>query len=137
MIRTYSELMAFDSFEDRYNYLKLQGRVGEDTFGYDRYLNQQFYRSTEWKQLRDLIIVRDMGCDLGHPDYEILGPIYIHHMNPLTRDDIIQHSDNLLNPEYLICVSYDTHQGIHYGDSNDSPYPKLTIRRPNDTCPWK
>lgn len=136
MIRTYTELMSIDSFLDRFNYLQLFGEVGKDTFGYDRYLNQAFYKSAEWKRLRNDIILRDDGCDLAHPDYQIVGRVYIHHLNPVTKKDVLDRSDLLLNPEYLVCVSYDTHQAIHYGDANLLP-PDLIIRRPDDTCPWR
>lgn len=136
MIRTYTEMMSFDSFDDRFDYLNLSGQVGRDTFGYDRYLNQAFYKSAEWKRLRNEIILRDNGCDLAHPDYQIVGRIYIHHLNPVTKTDVLDRSDLLLNPEYLVCVSYDTHQAIHYGDKN-LLQPDLIIRQPNDTCPWR
>lgn len=136
MIRTYTEMMSFDSFYDRFNYLNLSGQVGKDTFGYDRYLNQAFYKSAEWQRLRNEIILRDEGCDLAHPDYQIVGRVYIHHLNPVTKKDVLDRSDLLLNPEYLVCVSYDTHQAIHYGDEN-LLQPDLIIRRPDDTCPWR
>lgn len=135
-MRTYSELLTFDSYEERFEYLKLDGVIGQDTFGYDRYLNQQFYRTPEWKRVRDQIIVRDNGCDLGVEGYEIYGKIYIHHMNPLTPKDIIDRSDYLLNPEYLICVTMNTHNAIHYSDASLlAMLPKE--RTKNDTCPWK
>lgn len=136
MIRTYTELLSFDSFDDRFNYLKLSGSVGTDTFGYDRYLNQIFYKSYEWQRLRNQIILRDNGCDLAHPDYLIVGSIYIHHLNPISKKDLLERSDLLLNPEYMVCVSYDTHQAIHYGDEH-LLQPDLVIRRPDDTCPWR
>lgn len=136
MIRTYSELITFDSFIDRYEYLKLNGVVGEDTFGFDRYLNQRFYKTKEWEEIRKYIIVRDNGCDLGIEGYDIHGKIYIHHMNPLRPKDILDRSDYLLNPEYLICVTLNTHNAIHYGDAS----LLITVpieRTQNDTCPWK
>lgn len=136
MIRTYTELLSFESFDDRFNYLKLSGSVGTDTFGYDRYLNQIFYKSYEWQRLRNQIILRDNGCDLAHPDYLIIGSIYIHHLNPISKKDLLERSDLLLNPEYMVCVSYDTHQAIHYGDEN-LLQPDLVIRRPDDTCLWR
>lgn len=136
MIRTYTEMISFDSFYDRFNYLNLSGQVGKDTFGYDRYLNQAFYKSVEWQRLRNEIIMRDEGCDLAHPDYQIVGRVYIHHLNPVTKKDVLNRSNLLLNPEFLVCVSYDTHQAIHYGDEN-LLQPDLIIRRPNDTCPWR
>ena len=135
-IRTYSELITLPTFIDRYRYLKLGGKVGEDTFGFDRYLNQVFYRSKEWRSIRDYVITRDNGCDLGIPGHEIYGRILIHHMNPITADDILKRSDLLLNPEYLICTIKNTHDAIHYSDES------LLITDPierskNDTCPWK
>ena len=117
-IRTYSELIRLPTFEERFRYLKLDGLVGKDTFGFDRYLNQEFYRSKEWKEVRDFVIVRDNGCDLGMDGYEIVGRIYIHHMNPITVNDIVHSSDFLLNPDYLICVSHNTHNAVHYGDED-------------------
>lgn len=135
-IRTYSELILLPSFQERYEYLKLDGIVGEDTFGFDRYLNQQFYRSAEWKRIRDLVIVRDNGCDLGIDGYFIQGRVYIHHMNPISQKDIISKTSLLVDPEYLICVSYDTHNAIHYGDEKLLRRDPIE-RRPNDTCPWK
>ena len=135
-IRTYSQLKQFQTFEERYDYLKLGGVVGEDTFGFDRYLNQNFYRSREWKRVRDEVIMRDNGCDLGIDGYEIRGEILIHHMNPITSEDIHRVSDYLLNPEYLICVAHRTHNAIHYGD--ESLIVTAPIERTqNDTCPWR
>ena len=135
-IRTYSELIRLPTFEERFRYLKLDGLVGKDTFGFDRYLNQEFYRSKEWKEVRDFVIVRDNGCDLGVDGYEIVGRIYIHHMNPITVNDIVHSSDFLLNPDYLICVSHNTHNAVHYGDE-DLLVTAPVERRKNDTCPWK
>ena len=135
-IRTYSELMKFDNFIDRYNYLKLGGKVGEETFGFDRYLNQQFYKSKEWLRLRDEIIIRDKACDLGIPDREIPSRIIIHHMNPITKNDIINQTEFLLNPEYMICVTKRTHDAIHYGDES-LLFTGLVERTKNDTCPWR
>ena len=135
-IRTYSELITLPTFEERYKYLKLDGIVGEETFGFDRYLNQIFYKSKEWRSIRDYVIARDNGCDLGIEGHEILGKILIHHMNPISKNDILERSDLLLNPEYLICTIKNTHDAIHYGDEN-----LLIITPPertkNDTCPWK
>lgn len=136
IVRTYSELILLPSFQERYEYLKLDGIVGEDTFGFDRYLNQQFYRSAEWKRIRDLVIVRDNGCDLGIDGYFIQGRVYIHHMNPISQKDIISKTNLLIDPEYLICVSHDTHNAIHYGDEKLLRRDPIE-RRPNDTCPWK
>ena len=135
-IRTYSELVRLPTFEERFRYLKLDGLVGKDTFGFDRYLNQEFYRSKEWKEVRDFVIVRDNGCDLGMDGYEIAGRIYIHHMNPITVNDIVHSSDFLLNPDYLVCVSHNTHNAVHYGDE-DLLVTAPVERRKNDTCPWK
>ena len=135
-IRTYSELIRLPTFEDRFRYLELHGEVGRDTFGADRYFNQKFYRSPEWKRIRNQVIVRDQGCDLGIKGRDILGKVIIHHMNPFTIDDMTcDDAMDLLNPEYLICVSHATHNAIHYGD--ESFLPEVFIeRRPNDTCPW-
>ena len=137
IIRTYTELIKRETFIERYRYLKLGGRVGEATFGYDRWLNQIFYsKDPEWLELRDHVIIRDCGCDLGMSDRPIEDRILIHHMNPITKDDIIHRTKWLLDPEYLICTIKNTHDAIHYGDES-----KLLIapveRRPYDTCPWK
>lgn len=136
MIRTYSELITHSTFEDRFEYLSLKGQVGQETFGFDRYLNQKFYRSREWKQIRDLVIVRDSGCDLGILGREIQSHIIIHHMNPLMLNDITDSTEYLLDPEYLICVSHNTHQAIHYGDASLLVADPI-VRTKNDTCPWK
>lgn len=135
-IRTYSELITFPTFEERYEYLRLKGRVGEETFGFDRYLNQVFYKSKEWRSIRDYVITRDNGCDLGMEGYEIYGQILIHHMNPITKEDILQRRDVLLNPEYLITTVKNTHDAIHYGDANLLVTAPIE-RRKNDTCPWR
>lgn len=135
-IRTYSELMRLPTFEERFKYLKLDGKVGQDTFGFDRYLNQGFYNSKEWKSIRDRIIVRDKGRDLAMEGHEIFSRIYIHHMNPITVDDLVHSSEFLLNPDYLICVSYNTHNAIHYGDENLLATAPIERTR-NDTCPWR
>lgn len=136
-IKTYSELMLIPTFVERYRYLRIGGRVGEDTFGFERYLNQKFYQSTEWRRFRDSIIVRDMGCDLGMEGFEIGGSIYLHHINPLTKEDLrYNRAEALMNPENVICVSFNTHQAIHYGD--ESLLPKVPILRTrHDTCPWR
>lgn len=136
VIRTYQELMGFSSFKERYLYLKLSGRVGEETFGFDRYLNQQFYKSEVWKSIRNQIIIRDNACDLGMPDREINTRVIIHHMNPITKDDIIHQSDFLLNPDYLICTTKRTHDAIHYGDEG-LLLGEPVERTKNDTCPWR
>lgn len=135
-IRTYTELCNFKSFKERYEYLKLDGVVGESTFGFDRYLNQVFYRSQKWRSIRDQVIIRDEGCDLGAEGYDIYGKIIIHHMNPITIDDIENESDYLLNPEFLICTTHNTHNAIHYGDDRLLATGPI-IRTANDTCPWK
>ena len=135
-VKCYSELKRLTTFEERFRYLKLHGKVGADTFGHDRVFNQMFYTSAEWKRIRHFIITRDMGCDLGAPGHDIYGPIYIHHMNPISLKDIELRTDILLDPEFLICVSFHTHNAIHYGDEKLLPKP-LVERRPNDTCPWK
>lgn len=135
-IKTYSELIALPTFEERFRYLRLKGSVGEDTFGFDRYLNQVFYRSVEWKRVRDQVIIRDNGCDLGVEGREIYGKILIHHMNPINVKDIQTASEFLLNPDYLICVTHATHNAIHYGDENLLMKDPIE-RKPNDTCPWR
>lgn len=135
-IKTYSELITLPTFEERFEYLKIGGKVGVDTFGFDRYLNQIFYRSDEWKSIRDEVIIRDNGCDLGIEGREIYSRIIVHHMNPITKDDILNRSDLLLNPEFLICTVKLTHDAIHYGDSSIL-LTEPVIRTKNDTCPWK
>ena len=135
-IRTYSELITLPTFEERFKYLQLNGQVGESTFGFARYMNQVFYRSQKWKSIRDFVIIRDCGCDLGIEGYDIHGKIIIHHMNPLSMRDIETESDFLLNPDFLICTTHNTHNAIHYGDE------KLLVTAPiertkNDTCPWR
>ena len=137
MIRTYTELSKLKTFEERFEYLRLDGRVGKETFGFDRIFNQTFYRSVEWRRVRDQVIIRDCGCDLGVPGHEIYGQrILIHHMNPISLEDLERRSEILMNPEYLITTIHNTHQAIHYGDED------LLIKLPrertkNDTCPWK
>lgn len=133
--RCYSELVKFKTFEERFEYLRLNGSVGVDTFGFDRYLNQKFYRSPEWKRIRRDVIIRDEGRDLGVPGYELQKGIYVHHMNPMAPNDLIHGESWIMDPEFLICVSFDTHQAIHYGDK--SLLPKLPVERSmNDHCPW-
>ena len=136
MIRTYSELSKLTSYQDRFKYLKLDGAVGEATFGFDRYLNQLFYRSQRWKKIRDEVIVRDGGCDLGIEGYEIHKYAMIHHMNPITAKDIQDESEYLLNPEYLITTTQKTHNAIHYGNE-DLLITMPVERTKNDTCPWR
>ena len=135
-IKCYSELMLLPAFQARYKYLRLNGEVGKETFGFDRYMNQFFYRSPEWRRVRDFVITRDEGCDLGIPGREIFGRIVIHHMNPIRPEDIRNRSDLLLDPEYLITTIHDTHLAIHYGDEH-LLLQEPVERRPNDTCPWK
>lgn len=136
MIKTYSDLSALKTFKERYEYLRLGGSVGKDTFGFDRYLNQLFYRSASWKRIRDEVIIRDNGCDLGINGYEIYGKIFIHHINPISIQDIKTESDILLNPEYLITTTQSTHNAIHYGDASLLPQEPIQ-RTKNDTCPWR
>ena len=135
-IRSYSELIALPTFEERFKYLQLNGQVGESTFGFDRYMNQVFYRSQKWKSIRDFVIIRDCGCDLGVEGYDIRGKIIIHHMNPLSTRDIETESDFLLNPDFLICTTHNTHNAIHYGDENLLVTAPIE-RTKNDTCPWR
>lgn len=135
MQRSYRELRAIESFQDRYNYLKLGGIVGNPTFGSERWMNQRFYTSVEWRHIRDLVIARDNGYDLGCLDHPIAGKIMVHHLNPLTPE-AIEHSDELLlDPDNLICCSIMTHNAIHYGD--DLIVKPMIVRQPNDTCPWR
>lgn len=135
MIRTYTELSQFDAFVDRFRYLSLRGVVGESTFGFDRYINQAFYRSTQWKRMRDFIIVRDEGCDLGIDGHEIFDRPIIHHMNPMNSNDIVSGDDRILDPEYLICVTLRTHNAIHYGDES-LLRRDFTPRTAGDTALW-
>lgn len=135
-VKCYSELITLPTFEERFKYLQLNGQVGKSTFGFDRYLNQNFYRSKEWKSIRNRVILRDNGCDLGVEGYEIHGQILIHHMNPITTADIESMSEYLMNPEYLISTVHNTHNAIHYGDENLLITTPIE-RKPNDTCPWK
>lgn len=135
MIRRYSELRNITDFEERFRYLSLGGRVGESTFGFDRYLNQKFYTSREWRQIRHHVIARDQGCDLGIAGYEIYSKILIHHMNPITVDEITHGDDSILDPEYLITTTHMTHNAIHYGD--EKLLPRLLVERtPGDTKLW-
>lgn len=136
IVRRYSELIKIPTFEERYEYLRIGGKVGESTFGFERYLNQFFYsKSEEWKKARRETIIRDNGCDLGISDYP-MDRVIVHHMNPITRDDILNRNPDIFNPEFLICVSLNTHNAIHFGDKTLLPeIPKE--RRPGDTCPWR
>lgn len=140
-MRRYSELSKLKTFEERYEYLKLGGTVGESTFGFDRYFNQAFYHSPEWKKIRQLVILRDSDgnsvLDLGVEDHPISGRIYIHHMNPISLSDIENKTDFLLNPDFLICVSKDTHDAIHYGADHVFTRNEIIERKPFDTCLWR
>lgn len=136
MIKTYSELIAFPTYEERFRYLQLKGAVGKDTFGYDRYLNQILYNSQEWKRFRDKIIIRDNGCDLACEGYDIHGRILVHHINPIRVDDVVNRNPIVFDPENVVCVTHNTHNAIHYGD--ESLLVLLPVERTkNDTCPWK
>ena len=135
MICTYKELSRLQTFEERFDYLKLSGSIGTETFGFDRYINQMFYRSKEWKSIRNHVIVRDNGCDLGIEGREIQKGIIVHHINPIKIDDIVSATEFLMNPDYLICTSLKTHNAIHYGDSNLLDKDPV-IRRPGDTKRW-
>lgn len=137
IIRTYSELVRLPSFEERYEYLKLSSLIGDKTFGFERYMNQAFYRSPEWKRVRRQVILRDKGCDLGIEGRDIIDRIEIHHITPITIEDIETVSPILLDPDNLICCSPNTHKAIHYGESNLITPSEPTVRKPNDTCPWK
>ncbi len=134
-IRSYSELRRFQTFEDRFEYLSIRGEVGKATFGFDRWINQAFYRSREWKQARDYVIVRDDGCDLGIPGYEIRSQLLVHHMNPITSEDLECGEEWVIDPEFLITTTHRTHNAIHYGDSSLLIKP-LVERRPGDTKLW-
>lgn len=135
-IKTYSELIQFPTFEERFRYLRISGSVGKETFGFDRYMNQIFYRSQKWKSVRDFVIIRDNSCDLGIEDREIYSRVIIHHMNPITIRDIERESEFLIDPEYLICTTHNTHNAIHFGD--ESLLITMPIeRKVNDTCPWR
>ena len=138
-IRTYTELMQIPDFLGRYRYLKLGGKVGEETFGWERYLNQQFYNSQEWRRFRNMIITRDYGCDLADREHEFANgeKIYIHHMNPINTQDIVNQTDFLMNPEYVISCRKRTHDAIHFGDESMIMAYEPVMRFPNDTCPWK
>lgn len=134
--KSYSELITIPTFEERFEYLKLKGSVGKDTFGYDRYLNQILYRSPEWKKLRNQIIIRDCGCDLAFEGYEIYGRILIHHLNPITVDDVLDRNRKVFDPNNLVCVTHNTHNAIHYGDASMLLTGPI-VRTKNDTCPWR
>lgn len=137
MIRTYSDLMKLKTFDERLEYLLLHGKPGSATFGSHRHMNQAFYHSYEWTRFKRDIVIRDAGCDLAHPDYPILKGLYIHHINPITIEDITNRSSNLLDPENVICVSFYTHQAIHFGDMDLVTSRRPADRKPNDTIPWR
>lgn len=136
MIRTYTELRRFETFEDRFRYLKLRGSVGRPTFGFDRYLNQKFYTSREWKRTRNFVIDRDRSCDLGVPGYDIHTQLLIHHMNPIVVEDIVHGDPDILDPEFLITTTNQTHNAIHYGDERHLPRQPIVVRAPGDTRLW-
>ncbi len=136
MIRTYSELITLPTFLERFNYLRLDGCVGAETFGYDRYLNQTLYRTAEWKRFRNKIIVRDNGCDLGCDGYEMFGKILVHHINPITVDDVLNRDPKIFDPDNVISTCLNTHNAIHYGDESLLITEPIE-RKPNDTCLWK
>jgi len=135
--KTYDEMVELPTFEERFEYLKLGGKAGMATFGDARYMNQAFYNSEEWRHVRNEVIIRDDGCDLGIPGREIHGTIYIHHMNPMTRELLSRGDPSILDPRNLVCVSYNTHKAIHYGDASTLALAEPVVRKPNDTCPWK
>lgn len=137
MLRTYHELIRLKTFEERFDYVNLSGKVGEETFGSDRYLNQALYRTKLWKKdVRNKIILRDNGCDLAMDGYEIHGRIYIHHLNPVTIEDLESGDPKVVDPDFLVCVSFDTHNAIHFGDKRLLPRGPIE-RKPGDTCPWR
>ena len=136
-LRTYSELCEISDYMERFRYLKLDGRVSEETFGFDRYLNQRFYHSQEWKTVRDHVIARDLGNDMGLEGFPIRGRIYIHHMNPMEKKDLLGSRGSIFDPEFLVCVSHDTHNAMISGDSRLLESNELIERRPNDTNPWR
>lgn len=136
MIKTYSELIIFPTYEERFQYLQLKGAVGKDTFGYDRYLNQILYNSQEWKRFRDKIIIRDNGRDLACEGYDIHGRILVHHINPIRVDDVVNRNPIVFDPENVVCVTHNTHNAIHYGDESLLVLAPVE-RTKNDTCPWK
>jgi hypothetical protein len=135
MIRTFSELRRLPTFEERYEYLRVNSSVGIATFGFERWMNQQFYTSTQWRHVRQVVIARDLGCDMGVPGHEIYDKVIVHHMNPMTIDDVTHGEESILDPEYLVCVSHQTHNAIHYGDASLLAKPPV-VRRPGDTKLW-
>lgn len=138
MTRSYDELSQLHTFKERFDYLKLDGSVGQKTFGVDRWLNQRFYRENpDWKHVRDMVIIRDCGCDLGIPGRDIYDHIIVHHMNPIDVHDILSVTQSLLNPQFLICVTHQTHNALHYGNDKFLIDSFFVVRKPNDMCPWK
>lgn len=137
MIRRYDELIRYKTLEERFRYLKLNGAVGRETFGFDRYLNQKFYNSSEWKRFRRDMILRDSGCELGLEPYEISGRVVLHHLNPITPEDLVKRSFSLMDPDNVVCVSKEMHDAIHYGDESFLRKYELITRKPGDTVPWK
>ena len=135
-IRTYSELIQISDYYERFEYLKIGGKIGFETFGYDRYLNQILYTSPEWRKFRDAIIIRDNGCDIAMPGFEIHDRLTVHHLNALTKEDILNRDPKIFDPENVVCVSHNTHMAIHYGSRDLLPQP-IIVRTQNDTCPWK
>lgn len=136
-IKTYSELQKLETFEERFRYCSMPGQVGEDTFGFDRYLNQEYYKSPEWERIRNKVILRDNGCDLGVTGKDIPSTIMVHHLNPIGPDDIINQTPYLKDPEYLISTSRNTHTAIHFGNESNLTKNQVTIRTKDDQCPWK
>jgi len=139
-MKTYTELITLPTFEERFEYLKLSSGVGIETFGHDRYLNQLFYNTPEWKRIRREVIIRDTidcPCDLAHPDRPLLGAVYVHHINPISVEDVVNRSSNLFDLDNLVIVSFNTHQAIHYGDKNLLTPSKPVERKPFDQCPWR
>lgn len=135
--KSYSEMMDAETFDERFEYLKLGGKAGVATFGDARYMNQAFYASDEWRSVRDDVILRDDGCDLGIPGREINGTIYVHHINPMTKELLAHGDPSVIDPNNLVCVSYNTHKALHYGDISMLKLIEPIVRKPNDTCPWK
>lgn len=135
--KCYSELLSFASFEDRFKYLEIGGHIGIESFGFNRYLNQNFYHSPEWMEVRDKVIIRDQGMDLGVEGFPINGRVVIHHINPISVEDVVDRNPDIFNPEFLICCSHQTHNAIHYGNEEYLSRFQVIERRPNDTCPWR
>lgn len=134
MIKTYSDLIALPTWEERFKFCTTGQYIGDETFGGHRYLNQRFYKSPEWRKIRQQVMIRDNACDLAHPDFPIVGSVYIHHLNPMQVQDILDRKVYVLLPEFLVCVSFDTHQALHYG--TETPQKVYVPRTPHDTSPW-